>query len=121
MKPWFERVYHTEPPSEGDFEREHKSIELSDEEIVLRDEAIRAVDMKLKNGDFDLLPPYPLTKDEPLDAVLVIWPWDESTVSDALKNKYEIANQKLASRDFDLTKDNAKNKRNPKSTKKAKV
>lgn len=36
MTPWFERVYHTEPPSEGDFEREHKSIELSDLDLLKR-------------------------------------------------------------------------------------
>jgi hypothetical protein len=36
MTPWFERVYHTEPVRESDCDREHKSIELSDEQILRR-------------------------------------------------------------------------------------
>jgi hypothetical protein len=58
MTPWFERVYQTEPVRESECNIEHKSIELSDDEIVLREDAIREAN-KASAWRCDLIPPYP--------------------------------------------------------------
>lgn len=92
----FERIYQTDPSRESHIERERCCIEMSDQEYLER--------LMLSR--------------EMLDAGYVFNPPDESTMSPALKEKFELA-KKLTKEILPRKKDEKnKNKVSKKTTKK---
>lgn len=80
----FERFYHTEPIRESDCDREHASIELSDEEMLKR----RAFEKEMLE-----LGRYRTCSNKDYDGELIYRPPCEHDMSDAMKKKFAAAKE----------------------------